>query len=134
MAKNRPDEIEKNNVSNRIGKAAEKISTEYLIKQGYTIRETNWRMNHLEVDIIAQKGDMIIFIEVKARNGKHDDPLDAVDAKKIKHLVKAANVYLQSETYDYDCRFDVITLTGTPDEYVLEHIEDAFIPPLQSMR
>lgn len=117
---------------NKFGKIAETIAAEFLITQGYTVRERNWRCGHLEIDIIAQKENIIVFVEVKARNGKYSDPLDAVDNKKIKRITNAANGYISSLQYDFDCRFDIIAITGNEKDYSLEHIEDAFIPPLRS--
>lgn len=114
------------------GKEAEQIAADYLVSRGYVVRERNWRPahSHLEVDIITQYQDSIVFVEVKARGPKSEDPLDAVDEKKIRRLVRAANAYLNTLHYDFQYRFDIITIDGTPESYKLDHIEDAFLPPL----
>ncbi len=114
------------------GKEAEQIAADYLVSRGYVVRERNWRPahSHLEVDIITQYQDSIVFVEVKARGPKSEDPLDAVDEKKIRRLVRAANAYLNTLRYDFQYRFDIITIDGTPESYKLDHIEDAFLPPL----
>ncbi len=117
-------------VSNELGAAAENLAVEYLVSNGYSICGRNVRVGHKEIDIIAEKGTMIVFIEVKARSGKDGDPLDAVDSNKIKRIVRAADVYMRSQKFDRDCRFDIITFTGDLTNYRMEHIEDAFIPPL----
>lgn len=119
---------------NEWGAAGENLATEHLIKEGYTIRERNWKCGKLEIDIIAQTGSMIVFVEVKSRNGKHGDPLDAIDSQKINRIVNAANIYMKSIDYDMDSRFDVIAITGNANDYTLEHIPDAFFPPLRSYR
>lgn len=116
------------------------IATEYLMKQGYVIREANWTPNqrHEEMDIIAQQGDVIVFVEVKARSDIEAYPEDAVTPRKIKHLVKGAAAYMGTlgtpasgvPEPDYTYRFDIITLIGDPSSYRLEHLEDAFYPPL----
>ena len=51
------------------GQVAEQLASEYLMAKGYTIRERNWRPkgSHLEVDIITQADNVIVFVEVKAR-------------------------------------------------------------------
>lgn len=120
------------NPKNLWGKEAEQIATDYLVSRGYVVRERNWRPphSHLEVDIITQYKDFIVFVEVKARGPKSEDPLDAVDEKKIKRLVRAANSYLNMLPFDFQYRFDIITVDGTPESYSLDHIEDAFLPPL----
>lgn len=114
------------------GKEAEQIAADYLAAQGYVIRERNWspKNSHLEVDIISQHEDTIIFIEVKARAAGGIDPADAVDDKKIRCLVRAANIYLHMQPYDFFWRFDIITVTGETGNYEIDHIPDAFLPPL----
>lgn len=116
------------------GKEAEDIAAAFLLSRGYTVRERNWRPKntHLEVDIIAQSGQEIIFVEVKARSADGIDPIDAVDDKKIRKIVRAADIYLRSQPHDYLYRFDIITVSGNPDDYELDHIPDAFLPPLST--
>lgn len=111
-------------------KVAERLATEHLIVEGYTIRERNWRAGHLEVDIIAQLGNTIVFVEVKSRSGRHRDPLDAIDSKKIRNLMRAADRYLKMQEDFFDARFDVITIVGTAHDRKLDHIPDAFVLPL----
>lgn len=117
---------------NDFGQEGEKACAEFLLKNGYTIRERNWRPNHShkEIDIIAQKDSVIAFVEVKSRTDS--DPAEAMDAKKIKNLVKAADMYLQSLPYDINYRFDVMYVTPDLNDLSLsiEHLEDAFMPPL----
>lgn len=117
---------------NEWGKQAETIVAEHLIRQGYVVRERNWSPmhGHVEIDIITQKENTLIFVEVKARNSSDYDPADAVDDKKICRLVRAAESYLRQQEYDFEYRFDIITVVGSAEEYTLDHIEDAFLPPL----
>lgn len=117
----------------------ERIATEYLMQKGYVIREANWTPNHRheEMDIIAQQGDVIVFVEVKARSDVEARPEEAVTPRKIKHLVKGAAAYMATlgpatpgvPEPDYAYRFDIITLIGDPSSYRLDHMEDAFYPP-----
>lgn len=112
------------------GAQAEKIAADMLLTHGYVIRHQNWRIkNTIEIDIIAELPGTIVFVEVKARKGDMVEALDAIDEKKIKKMVKAANVYLQSLDKLFKYRFDIITITGTPDNYTLDHLPDAFYPP-----
>lgn len=115
------------------GRLGETITKDYITKQGHPITEENWRCgNRLEVDLISQQGNEMVFIEVKTRNGKYNSAEDAIDEKKIKRLVAAANVYLQQQEHDFDVRFDVALIEGEPDNYEFTYIENAFIPPLKS--
>lgn len=116
------------------GKQAENIVCEYLISKGYTIRERNWRpkTSKSEIDLIAQMGETLIFVEVKARSDMEVDPVDAMTPDKIKNVVRGANSYLMSQDYDFFYRFDVAAVQGNMEEYVLDYLEDAFLPPLRS--
>lgn len=116
------------------GRQAEQIVYRWLVSKGYTVRETNWRptTSKSEIDIIAQKDDTLAFVEVKARSDKDLDPAEAMTAEKIRKVVRGANAYLQKESYEYFYRFDVATVTGNPDNYTLDYLEDAFLPPLFS--
>ena len=119
---------------NEFGKAGEMAAKETLIKEGYTIRETNWKCDKLEIDIVAEKGGRIIIVEVKTRSSDYVDPVDAVDKRKIAHLVKAANAYVHNNDLPHEIQFDIITLIGKPDDFIVEHIADAFMPPLKTYR
>lgn len=117
---------------NETGRWGEELACEKLITKGYTISQRNMRIGHYELDIIAFKGNRIIFIEVKTRTNPNNDPLDAIDNKKIARMARAANAYVIAYNIPHEVQFDIITITGTPDNYTLEHIPDAFTPPLTS--
>ncbi|MDE6631699.1 MAG: YraN family protein [Muribaculaceae bacterium] len=116
------------------GKQAENIVCDYLISKGYTVRERNWRpkTSKSEIDLIAQKEDTLIFVEVKARSDKDQDPAEAMTAEKIRNVVRGANSYLMRQEYDYYYRFDVATVNGNAEDYKLDYLEDAFLPPLRT--
>lgn len=115
---------------NRLGKWGETIATEYLVTQGYAIVERNWHVGHYEIDIIATKGNRIIFVEVKTRKSADYDPLDAVDQRKKQHMVRSANAYLQTNELPFEVQYDIVTIIGDQYRYEIEHIPDAFFPSL----
>ena len=126
-------EEEKRRKAAEWGKKGEEITRDYLTKKGLAITETNWRCgNRLEIDLISQQGDEMVFIEVKTRNGRFQAAEEAIDEKKIKQIVKAANAYLMMQNRVYDARFDVALIEGSPEDYDFTYIENAFIPPLNS--
>lgn len=116
------------------GRQAENLVAEWLITHGYTVRERNWRpaTSKSEIDIIAQKDDTMIFVEVKARTDMDVDPVTALTPEKIKNVVRGANAYLRKQEFDFFYRFDVASVNGNADNYVLDYMEDAFLPPLVS--
>ena len=116
------------------GKEAEQIACEHLISEGYTIRERNWKAgNTIEIDIIAQIANTIVFVEVKARKGDFVDPEETVNKAKMKKMVKGGDIYLNSLPHLFEYRLDVITITGTPEDYKIQHFPDAFLPPITGM-
>ena len=116
------------------GRQAEDIVCDYLICKGYTVRERNWRptTSHSEIDIIAQKDETLVFVEVKARADKDADPTDALTKEKIKNLVRGANSYLLAQDFMFYYRIDVAAVNGNIEDYSLDYLEDAFLPPLRS--
>ena len=113
------------------GKQAEQIAAEYLIKEGYLIREQNCRVgNTIEIDIIAEKEGTIAFVEVKARKGNVIAGEDAVDKAKCEKIVRGGDIYLRQQKFLYRYRLDVIVVDGSPEQYQIRHYPDAFLPPL----
>lgn len=116
---------------NILGKSGEDAAIKYLEDQKYYIRDRNWRKNHLELDIIAEKNGELIIIEVKTRsNTRYKEPQDAVDRQKVRHLVIAADAYIKHFGIDLPVRFDIITIIGKEGAFTIEHLENAFYPPL----
>ncbi|MDE6573928.1 MAG: YraN family protein [Muribaculaceae bacterium] len=119
---------------NELGKWGEKLAEEILISEGFAIAERNWRMGHLEIDLIAMRDDIVVFAEVKSRSNRDEDPLEAIDKRKIAHMVRAAEAYMNFKNLPHGVRFDVFGISGTPEDYTIEHIPDAFFPPLKTYR
>lgn len=117
---------------NEFGKFAETKAKEWYTSRGYAIRETNWHCHRIEIDLIVQKDTTMVFVEVKARSGKDMDALEAVTPAKIKRISRGADIYLNGLPFDYEYRFDIVTLTGDFSDYLLEVYEDAFLSPLTS--
>lgn len=117
---------------NELGKWGEQVAREYLLVNGYTLAAEDLRVGRVEVDIIAFKGQSVCFVEVKTRSTDFVDPADAVDKKKQRRMVRAADSWVRSNKIPHDPQFDLILITGTPEAYTLEHIPDAFLPSLNN--
>ena len=114
---------------NKLGQEGEKIAAQYLKSKGYIIHHTNWRMSHLEIDIIAEHNDELIFVEVKTRSSdEFGEPEEAVDYQKEKDLIRLANTYLENLHLEVLSRFDIIAIILNESETNLTHFEDAFSP------
>ncbi len=112
---------------NELGKIGEELAVVFLTEKGYEILETNWTFQKAEVDIIAQKGNILAVVEVKTRSSiDFGSPQDFVKLKKIKLLVKAINEYVISNDLDVEVRFDIIAIHAKGKEFEMEHLEEAF--------
>lgn len=112
---------------NELGKKGEQLALEHLQKKGYVIREKNWYYQKAEVDLIAQKDNILAVVEVKTRSSTDfGNPQDFVNPKKIKLLVGAIDEYVTQNDLDVEVRFDIIAIVKNGQQFSLEHIEDAF--------
>jgi len=115
------------------GNAGETAACTLLEQGGYTIVKRNHRAYSGgicvgEIDIIAQKGEYIVFAEVKTRKaGSLGSGAEAVDTRKRRRLLTSALLWVMENNCQLQPRFDVIEVTETPDGgCVLNHIENAF--------
>ncbi len=106
-----------------LGRQGEIKAQKYLKRQGWTIVETNWKNPFGEVDIIARKGDVLAFIEVKTRlSNEFGAPSEAVtNTRKLKYI-RGANYYFCNKNVDCTVRFDIIEIFKGN----INHIENAF--------
>jgi len=112
---------------NEFGKAGEQIAVDFLLKNGYKIHCQNYRYLKSEIDIIAQKDDVLAIVEVRARSNDQIIPIaDTITSKKIKLLVVGANQYITENNLDFEARFDVITILKNKKIFKIEHLESAF--------
>lgn len=122
---------------NEIGRWGEQLAVDMLVAKGYAITERNWHAGSMEIDIIAMKGARIVFVEVKTRSSEFVDPADAIDRRRVMRMVRAANSYVKAYNIPHEVQFDVVIVVGVPESGVaprVEHIEDAFLPPLRTVR
>ena len=118
---------------NDFGKLGEQLAQQHLVRQGFAIMETNYRVGKLEADIIAYREGLLAFVEVKTRgeNAIEQAPREAVTREKQEKIKKAAASYLQHNKTKLQPRFDVIEIvTGENDPPLsakrIEHLKNAF--------
>ena len=105
------------------GQKAEELAAAFLQAKGLTVLERNFRAKVGEIDLIAQDGDEVVFVEVRARASKDFGGAAAsVDGAKRRKLIRAAALWLQARGWDGACRFDVVALDGGR----IEHLPSAF--------
>ncbi|PJE58080.1 MAG: YraN family protein [Candidatus Portnoybacteria bacterium CG10_big_fil_rev_8_21_14_0_10_36_7] len=97
--------------NSQIGKLGEDLASQFLENQGYQIIDKNFFTRYGEIDLIAQKGNEVLFLEVKTRSSSlYGYPEQAVDAKKIKHLLEAIKLYLKIKQLKSFWRLDIISV------------------------
>lgn len=112
-----------------LGKKAENLAASYLQRSGYTLLAKNFRYLKAEVDLIVQKGNTLVAVEVKARTvGFVVAPHEAISYKKIQLLVDAIDNFVQSKDLDVEVRFDLITYIFNNSNWEMNHTEGAFYP------
>lgn len=119
-----------------IGQKGEQLAVELLEKKGYNIIQRNWKMGHLEMDIIAANKKEIVFAEVKTRTSTFGgQPEKAVDTLKQRRMVAAANAYIKYYKEERNLRFDIIgILLNKAGEIVqITHLENAFHPTIRTI-
>lgn len=108
----------------------ENYAAKYLKQKGYKILNRNFNVKFAEVDIIAQKGEILAFVEVKQRKTTSFGlPREAVGPEKQKKIRKAASLYMVKFKPKLQPRFDVIEIYGKCDgkeKPRIEHIKNAF--------
>lgn len=116
---------------NELGILGEEHARNFLVAKGYKIRTTNYRVGKLELDIIAEKDNWLVIVEVRTRSTDiFLAPEESVNLRKIKNLVNAAESYIKRYNWQGETRFDVISVRLVGNSYKIEHIEDAFLPPV----
>jgi putative endonuclease len=110
------------------GQLGEKLAESYLREKGYRILARNFRAGRGEIDLIAQDGEILVFVEVKSStSSRFGEPEDRVDWRKQNQIRKVAQAFLISEIqWKGECRFDVIGITYRKGEPIIQHILDAF--------
>ena len=114
---------------NLFGQMAENEAARFLEAKAYKILERNWRFGKAEIDIIAidPSTNQLVIAEVKARNlNPLLEPEMAVNKKKRKLLIAAADQFIVSNRIDLDCRFDIISIEKKNEEWLIDHFENAF--------
>ncbi len=106
------------------GKAAEDLASKYLLSKGYKILERNFRKQYGEIDIIARKDNVLIFVEVRSLKGDFMEPCETISYRKKEKIIKTATAYLQKIGWGGEVRFDFVGIKG--DDSKIEHIENFF--------
>ena len=109
-----------------IGRCGENIARAFLKKKGYNIIEQNYRTKYTEIDLIAKKNNILIFIEVRTKtNELYGTPEDTINYKKLKKLYSNANSYVGFKKWEGEFRIDAVCIVMNEggDIKKIEHYE-----------
>ena len=113
------------------GDWGEKVAAAYLIEKGYSILKKQWHYARYEIDLIAQKDNYIVFVEVKTRFSKEfGEPWTAVNYSKQRKICRSADYYLRCFRVDAEPRFDIVSIVHAEGTTAIMHLEQAFFPTL----
>jgi len=120
-------------VTDPIAIRGEEEAARMLEQKGFRVKEHNWRLGHLEIDLIAESKTEVVFAEVKARSTMFGAirPEEYVDEAKRHRMTVAGNAYMKMKKSDKSLRFDIIGLLIDPDSMEVtyrNHMENAFVP------
>jgi putative endonuclease len=111
-----------------LGQKGEQLVVNYLLADGFVIKARNYRQRCGEVDIIAERDDLLVFVEVKLRQQRYFDLSEVITPGKQRRIIMATKDYLmRNQVEDRICRFDVAlveTKLGVPE---IDYIPNAFV-------
>lgn len=101
----------------QLGQKGETLARDLLLREGYRVLETNFATRFGELDIVAEEGEVLCFVEVRLRSGRAFGlAQESLTATKRRHLLKAAQIYLTvHRRHESNCRFDLLALDWDRD-------------------
>lgn len=111
----------------QLGNLGERLTQDYVRSLGWHIRATRWRIQTGEIDLVCQDGDVLVFVEVRARTSDlFGNGVDSVDSRKVLRMSRVAQAYLHQYNWNGLFRMDVVGLQFSRDGELksLNHIRD----------
>lgn len=103
------------------------MASDYLIQNGYEILHANYRHGKAEIDLVIQKADLLVFVEVKYRSSvAFGFPEDFVKRHKQGMILLGADYYITEKNWLGDIRFDIVSIVDSNGKVEIEHFEDCF--------
>ena len=113
--------------SYQLGRKGEAEAARFLVQKNYNILEKNYRYRKAEVDLIVQKNNTLIAVEIKTRSTAFfGNPALFLKPKQQQRIVEAVNYYVQQNNLDVEVRFDVISIVKKKGIFDVQHIKNAY--------
>ena len=116
----------------RLGEQGERVAEQWLRQRGWSILDRRWRSGRRDLDLVATQGEMVAFVEVKARRrNSFGGPVEAVGWRKQRELRRSAACWIDRHGPPGGVyRFDVIGVWMAPGNIRVRHVADAFALPV----
>lgn len=119
------------NARQQFGRAAEAAAARHLTREGWALLGRNVRVGRGELDLIARRGGVLAFVEVKARRtAEYGAPEDAVDGRKRRKVARLAELWLATRPWALqgvrEVRFDIVAVDAAVHPPVVRHLQGAF--------
>ena len=103
------------------GHDAEELAAEYLQKQGFKIKELNWKTRYCEIDIVSEKGKTVWLVEVKSRKSNSQGfGYEYITPKKLQQMQFAAEMWVQNSSWTGEYRLGVISVDGGEVQFITD--------------
>jgi putative endonuclease len=111
-----------------LGQRGEEVAAAFLRARRYRILARNFRCRAGEIDLVAEDGSVLVFVEVRSRRGaEQGTPLESVDGRKQARVARVARHFLAAHGWtEREARFDVIGVRFDTDPPAIEHVTGAF--------
>ena len=111
------------------GKKGEELAREYLEQEGFTILHTHWQYGHKELDIVAERDQMLHIVEVRSRTEPYlIEPAQTVQYEKQRNVIAAARAYIYKNNIKMEVQFDIVSVVYEANGTKIEYIPHAFYP------
>lgn len=112
-----------------LGSDGEAAVAAWLVDRGFKILAQNYLVRSGEIDVIAQKNDTVVFVEVKTRNTQYFSLSQLITKSKQLKIGRAARRFaLENKLFNHVLRFDIATVLHSNGTFSIEYIENAFVP------
>ena len=111
------------------GRKGEELARNFLEKNGFVIRHVHWQHGHKELDIVAERGEMVHIVEVRSCTAPYVvEPSQTVQYQKQRNVLAAARAYIRIYKIEKEVQFDIVSVVYGSDGTKIEHIPRAFYP------
>jgi len=111
------------------GKKGEELARGYLEENGFTILHVHWQHGHKELDIVAERGQILHVVEVRSRTEPYlVEPCQTVQYVKQRNVMAAARAYIYKHRIEKEVQFDIVSVVYGLQDVEIEYIPNAFYP------